>query len=218
MRPAIRCLIGILALAAVASAPAQAKRLRNGEPAHGPYVVDFRARPGGVFGHTYVVYGRMDSRGRLLQPQYAGLYPGGPFSQTALLALLAVPGRVTVHSTDHERTPKMIYRRRLSPSAFAHLMHAVRTQRRTPQVWDLLLYNCNSFAAEIATAIGLHTPPTIEFPDDFVRDLYVMNRASRATYHRSDEVGSRRSLNRTVYERDVLYHYDSGTRRVRVWR
>lgn len=157
--------------------PARAERMRAGVQPSGAYIVDFRARPGGVFGHTYVAYGRLDAHGRLVRPRYAGLYPGGPFSQTALLALLAVPGKVTVHATDRARMPKMIYRRRISPATYARLTRVVRTKQRTQQAWDLLLNNCNSFAADVAAAIGLRTPPTIEFPDDFVRDLYVMNRS-----------------------------------------
>lgn len=218
MRPALRYLVGALALAATASAPARAEYRRAGAQPSGSYVVDFRARPGGVFGHTYVVYGRIDARGRIVRPRYAGLYPGGPFSQTALLALLAVPGKITVRPIDHERTPKMIYRRRLSPTAYARLSRAVRIRQTTPQAWDLLLNNCNSFAAEIAAAIGLRTPPTIEFPDDFVRDLFVMNRAPRATRRRMHASRPRRPMRRMAYERDALYHYDSETQRVMMWR
>ncbi len=217
MRLAIRCLIGV-ALAAAAAAPAGAEPVRAGARPSGAYVIDFRARPGGVFGHTYVAYGRVDARGRLVRPRYAGLYPGGPFSQTALLALLAVPGKVTVHPIDHARAPKMIYRRRLSRTAYARLTHTVRAQQRTPQIWDLLLNNCNSFAADVAAAIGLRTPPTIEFPDDFVRDLYVMNRSPRAARRRTRASRPRRPLHRTVYDRDALFHYDSETRRVMMWR
>ena len=218
MRPTLQCLLGVLALAAATATPAGAEYRRAGAPPPGTYVIDFRARPGGVFGHTYVVYGRVDARGRLMRPRYAGLYPGGPFSQTALLALLAVPGKVTVRSIDHKRMPKMIYRRRLSPAAYARLARAVRSRKRTPQVWDLLLNNCNSFAADVATAIGLRTPPTIEFPDDFVRDLYVMNRSPRMTRRRVRSSRPRHPMYRTTYERDALYYYDSDARRVMMWR
>lgn len=218
MRLARRCVLGVLALAATAATPVSAEYRRAGAAPPGVYVIDFRARPGGVFGHTYVAYGRLDARGRLVRPRYAGLYPGGPFSQTALLALLAVPGKITVHPIDHERTPKMIYRRRLSPMAYAHLTRTVRIQQRTPQAWDLLLNNCNSFAADVAAAIGLRTPPTIEFPDDFVRDLYVLNRAPRATRRPARASRATRPRHRAVYERDALFHYDPDTRRVMMWR
>jgi hypothetical protein len=89
----------------------------------------------------------------------------------------------------------------------------VRIRQSTPQAWDLLLNNCNNFTADVAAAIGLRTPPTIEFPDDFVRDLYVMNRAPRARSRRT-----RRPTHRTVYERDALFRYDSETPRLMMWR
>ena len=171
-----------------------------------------------MFGHTYVVYGRMDGRGRVLRPRYAGLYPGGALSETALLALLAVPGKVSTHPADHRGTPKLIYRRRLSAAAFARLDNTVRTQRKTPQMWDLLLYNCNSFAADVASAAGLRTPPTLEFPTDFVRDMFFMNRSNNAarSHRRAARTGWRR--NATLGHRDALYHFDSETNAVHTWR
>ena len=57
------------------------------------YVVEFRARDGGVFGHTYVAYGPVDRDGRLRHPHYVGFYPSGILSQTALLAVLVTPVR-----------------------------------------------------------------------------------------------------------------------------
>ncbi len=219
MRPTALCFALVLALVAVgAAAPARAELVRAGTVPSSRYIVDFRARPGGVFGHTYLVFGQVDARGRIKEPRFAGLYPDGPFSQTALLALLAVPGTITVHKTDHDRRPQMIYRRHLSPEAYARLTHTVRAQERTPQIWDLLLNNCNSFVADVAAAIGLRVPPTIEFPDDFVRDLYVMNRLPRAARHRKHLHQTRRPNEPTVYARDALYRYDSDTRRVQVWR
>lgn len=205
MWPAKRYLVGLVVLAALASTLAHADRLRYDRPATDGYFVDFRVRSGGVFGHTYVVYGRIDARGRFVRPRYAGLYPDGPFSGTALLAVLAVPGKVSADRADHRRRPRVIYRRRLSAAAFVRLRRTVQSERRTPQAWDLLLYNCNSFAAYVARAIGLRVPPTFEFPDDFVRDLYVMNRDERLPY-------------RVAGDRDTLYRFDAATGRVKVWR
>ena len=214
MRHAKRWLVGLVALTTATSTLAHADRVPSDRSSSGHYVVDFRARPGGVFGHTYVVYGRMDGRGRIVRPTYAGLYPGGPFSQTALLAVLVVPGKVTTEPADHRHSARLIYRRRLTPAAYARLRYVVQTQRKTPQAWDLLLYNCNSFAAEVANAIGLRTPPTLEFPTDFVRDLYVMNRAGpRAERHRTNA-----RTQRPPYYRDLLFHFDHQTGAVQAWR
>lgn len=215
MQSAKLCVVGLVALTSLVSTLAHADRLRNGRSPSGHYFVEFRARPGGVFGHTYVVYGQTDPRGRVLRPQYAGLYPGGAFSESALLALLAVPGKVSSHRADHNGTPNLVYRRRLSPAAYTRLTSAVHIQRKTPQVWDLLFYNCNSFAADVASSIGLRTPPTLEFPADFVRDLFVMNRAAWP-HRRAARI--RRPTNGTPYHRDALFHFDAETGRVHAWR
>jgi hypothetical protein len=191
MQPAKLCRVGLIALAAVVSTPA-----------HADYVVDFRARPGGVFGHTYVVYGQLDGRGRLLRPRYAGLYPGSEFPPSPLLAIFAVPGKVGIDRDDRKRPPSIIYRRRLSPAIFNRLAGLVQRQRRRPQLWDLLFYNCNTFAAEIAKSVGLRTPSTLELPPDFVRGLYFMNRSHEA--ERDKIPAPTGSRHRASADRDAL--------------
>ena len=217
MQPATLCLAGLIGLAAAAATPVRADRLRNAPPSAGHYFVDFRARPGGVFGHTYVVYGGMDGRGRVVQPRYVGLYPSGAFSQTALLALLAVPGSISTEPADRHRRPDIVYRRRLSAAAYARLAGTVHRERKTPQAWDLIFYNCNSFAAEVANAIGLRTPPTFEFPNDFVRDLYVMNRSNRVVRAHRNAAARKRRRSSAFGSRDALFRFEAsaGTGRVR---
>ena len=218
MQPAKLCLAGLIGLAAAAATPVHADRLRDAPPLAGHYFVDFRARPGGVFGHTYVVYGGVDGRGRVVQPRYAGLYPDGAFSQTALLALLAVPGSVSTEPADRHRRPNIVYRRRISAAAYARLAGTVRSERKTPQAWDLIFYNCNSFAADIASSIGLRTPPTFEFPTDFVRDLYVMNRSNGAVRVPRSAASKKRRRSRGFGSRDALYRLEASAGTGRVWR
>ena len=45
------------------------------EPTDAQYFIDFRSRAGYVFGHTYIVYGRLDTRGQPVGVRYAGIYP-----------------------------------------------------------------------------------------------------------------------------------------------
>jgi hypothetical protein len=88
MRRLRRCVeVSIAALLIAVSLPAAAAAASR-------YVVEFRARDGGVFGHTYVAYGLTDRDGRLRRPHYAGFYPSGVLSQTALLAILVTPAKV----------------------------------------------------------------------------------------------------------------------------
>jgi hypothetical protein len=67
-----------LASLAVGSAASQhsANMLFGAVPGVGSgYFIDFRARPSTYIGHTYIVYGRIDASGRLIETHYAGLIP-----------------------------------------------------------------------------------------------------------------------------------------------
>ena len=144
------------------------------------YFVDFRARKGGVFGHTYVVYGKIDGRGRILNAHATGFYPRGEISQTVLSAVLPMPSYIGLEPSDRGRRPSAIYRRYLHADAYARLVTTVERMDRRRRPWHLVFNNCNAFTARIARSIGLRTPPTLELPNAFVRRLYTMNRAADA--------------------------------------
>jgi len=140
------------------------------------YVVEFRARDGGVFGHTYVAYGPTDRNGRLRHPHYAGFYPSGVLSRTALLAVLVTPAKVGSEPWDKTKRTEMVYRRAITPRTYVRLIREVGDLRQTRPFWHLILYNCNSFAADVARWMGLQVPSTLQVPKDFVQQLYVLNR------------------------------------------
>ena len=140
------------------------------------YVVEFRARDGGVFGPTYVAYGMTDRDGRLRRPHYAGFYPSGALSRTALLAVLVTPAKVGSEPWDYTKHTEMVYRRTLTPRNYARLVREVSDLSRTRPFWHLIFYNCNSFAADVARWMGLQVPSTLQVPKDFVQQLYIRNR------------------------------------------
>src|SRR6266705_1972990 len=39
------------------------------------YFIEFRSRTALSYGHAYVVYGRLDARGQMVNPQVAGMHP-----------------------------------------------------------------------------------------------------------------------------------------------
>jgi hypothetical protein len=146
--------------------------------ASGRYVVEFRARSGGIFGHAYIAYGQVDGRGRLLHPRYAGFYPSGILEDTPLLAVLATPSLTSFKPRDRTMRSEMVYRREISRAMYAALPGEVRELRRDRPLWHLTFYNCNSFVADVAEWMRLRVPPTLQLPKDFVRGLYVLNRRS----------------------------------------
>ena len=43
-----------------------------------PYYVEFRVAVDGVYGHSYIAYGHLDSLGRAATATYADIHPTGP--------------------------------------------------------------------------------------------------------------------------------------------
>ena len=140
------------------------------------YAIEFRARSGGIFGHTYVAYGRIDRLGRLSETRYAGFYPSGALTDTPLLAVLAAPSEVDLNPRDRTIRSDLVYRREIDARTYARMPSEIRSLRRSRPLWHLMLYNCNSFAGDVAESLGMQVPSTLEMPKDFVGGLYQLNR------------------------------------------
>ena len=138
------------------------------------YFVEFRSRTG-FYGHTYVVYGQLDSRGTRAEVHYAGLYPeGGPVG-FMLGHVLPVPARVDAVDDDLTDPVTESYLRILTAEEFAKTTAAIGRLRANTQLWNALLNNCNDFAAELAQGLGLRTPSTLLIPELLVSELREMN-------------------------------------------
>ncbi len=143
--------------------------------AHERRFVDFRSRPGALWGHTYIVYGRIGPDGRPAELHTAGLYPDGGREGLIAGSLVPVPARVRAVPGDYRERPNAVYRRSLSRGDYARLKAAVRHARDRERHWHMLMHNCNAFAVYVAEAIGLSTPPSLLLPNAFVRALAAMN-------------------------------------------
>ena len=164
----------ILALAG-REAAADDKQLRAEHAAATQYYVDFRARPGVLLGHTIVVYGRLNARGQPATAHYAGLYPAD--GQTGVVVGSVVPVDASVRAVhgDFEHPATSIYRLKLTASRYYRLKRAIRHAEKYDTYWHILFSNCNAFAARMAEAIDLQTPPTLMLPDAFVMALRALN-------------------------------------------
>jgi hypothetical protein len=164
------CAILAIMLWGLAAAPAQPR----GASAAG-YFIDFRSRPGYLFGHTFIVYGRLDARGKPFGTRLAGIYPID--GQAGLIMGSVLPVRASVRAVhgDFQERPTNIYRRRLSAAQYARLLHVVRHLRARDREWNLLFKNCNDFAIEVAKSMGMTTPPSWLMPAAFVAGLRMLN-------------------------------------------
>ncbi len=144
-------------------------------PAGYSYFVDFRSGLDSITGHTYVVYGRIDARGRPHALHNADFFPEDENMGLIVGLLLPVRAGVRVSDGDSAREHVINYRRYLTAGQFAQVIGVVRQERIAARRWNLLLFNCNEFVHDIAQTIGLHTPSTLLLPHAYVAALRVLN-------------------------------------------
>ena len=171
MRPAPLFLALCLALSALL--PARAQDARAGGRVD--YFIDFRARSSGMIGHTYIIYGRIDSSGRMLEVHHAGFYPRDEYHESPILGVALVSGYVTLKPENPRELPNMIYRRRLTAQQYALVHATVHDLKQSKPLWHLMMNNCNDFAATVAHSIGMVTPPSLLTPHMFVRAMRAIN-------------------------------------------
>ncbi|HZP79711.1 MAG TPA: hypothetical protein VFB45_26495 [Pseudolabrys sp.] len=130
----------------------------------GRYFVNFRSRPGYLFGHTFIVLGRFDPARGPRELQYAGIYPLD--GQRGLIIGSVVPVRASIRGVeeDFNKRPNNIYRRALTAREYAFLSTALKQARMRSWKWHLVFANCNDFAISTAKLLGLRTPSSWLLP------------------------------------------------------
>jgi hypothetical protein len=141
------------------------------------YYVEFRSRWLLVYGHTYVVYGRLDNSGKPLDQHFVALYPrGGYLGLTAGTLPIPVPATTLPTSEDSQYDTLVAYRRPITAAQYEKIEQFVYETRSHDNVWNLYTVNCNYFAGEVATLVGLHVPPlSAQLTPLFVKELELLN-------------------------------------------
>lgn len=162
-------LLAILASARVVAQPAGTQQAAGANR----YFIEFRSRPSTYVGHTYIVYGRTDATGRILDMRYAGLIPDVDDAKQALI--IPVPASVQKYEDDALLKPDAIYGRRLTAAQYAAVARAVRILRQSQRKWHPIFQNCNDFAIAIAEALGMRRPPSLMLPRIWIETLRMLN-------------------------------------------
>ena len=144
------------------------------QPAAGSerYFIEFRSRPSTYIGHTYIVYGRTDATGRILDVRYAGFIPGVDAWKGLIVP---VAGSVQKYEDDVLLKPDTIYGRSLTAAEYAVVARAVRMAQKTQRQWHVIFQNCNDFAIVIAEALNMRRPPSLMPPSVWVATLRMLN-------------------------------------------
>jgi hypothetical protein len=155
------------------------------------YYIDFRVAQIGVYGHSYVAYGRLNVRGTPADAHYADLHPMGNYLVMAVGHVLPVPAN-TVWDPDVLKLPvASSYKRPLNAAQYAKLQLALReAQAHRQPYWNAITNNCNHFVGELAQAVGLRVPPDFQVSYLFVPSLRRMNEYGQAAASPSGLQGS----------------------------
>jgi hypothetical protein len=158
------------------------------KPAHvsyKPYFVEFRARSAASYGHMYVIYGRVNGRGEIVQSDIAGLHPAGDSSSCEncsvvswmLGHVLFVPAETGASDGDlEEKYVSARYRVMMDAATFKKVSAYIGKLKAESPVWNALWRNCVSFGNGIAGQLGLKTPGFVWLPPkDYVEDLRELN-------------------------------------------
>src|SRR5215831_14748064 len=140
------------------------------------YYIEFRAARIGLYGHSYVVYGRLDARKQPGDFHYADLHPMGNYAVMAIGHLLPVPANTEWDADVLKLAVASSYRRNLNGAEYQKLLAAIQRVRANKQpTWDAVSNNCNHFVAQLAKAVGLRTPNDFQFSYSFVPALRELN-------------------------------------------
>lgn len=169
-------LVAMLSLTCCLRAPAWAAAHAAASPADEyPYYVEFRAAVDGLYGHSYIGYGRLSALGRPTSVAYADIHPIGGFVSMVLghfrpMAASTNPEKETL---GHQLASR--FRQPLTTAEYGRLMSVIAGIRATHHSWSALAYNCNDFVADVARGIGMQAPTTLSLPYAFIPTLQVLN-------------------------------------------
>lgn len=147
----------------------------DGRPADSgkSHFIEFRSRYALSYGHSYVVFGRLDKAGNYINPQVAGLHPKsedeGPY---VLGHFLPVPAETGWSDGDLEEEYRSAsWRVMLSEPEYNKVVADIRKLQARSTTWHASLRNCNAFVGDIARSMGYQVPPIWLRPQQFITQL-----------------------------------------------
>ncbi|KQV25350.1 hypothetical protein ASC97_25430 [Rhizobium sp. Root1203] len=141
------------------------------------HFIEFRSRYALTYGHTYVVFGRVDANGNMIDPEVAGLAPASPDAAPYVIGHV-IPVPATTGQTDgdlEEQYRSASWRVMLSDDEYSNVVAFIRKQQGNSHFWQASVDNCNNWVGEIARHMGYKTPSIWLRPQQFITELREMN-------------------------------------------
>jgi hypothetical protein len=171
----------VLTACSIATEPTRAEPLgaavqtRATEAKVYPYYVEFRVAVDGVYGHSYIAYGRLNDAGQAVTASYADIHPTGDIPSMVLGHFIPMDAATSPEKDTLGCKLASRFRRPLTAAEYDRLKSVVARIRAAGHTWSVLAYNCNDFVADVARGIGMRVPTTLSLPYDFIPKLQTMN-------------------------------------------
>ena len=155
-----------------------AKSVKPAAKSSGGYFIEFRAARIGIYGHSYVAYGRLDRVGNPETTTYADRHPMGNYAIMALGHFVPVPANTEWDPEVLDLPIAHKYRVKLNDTQYNNLLAALKRVNANRAYWNAVTNNCNHYVGQLAEAIGLRVPAQFHMSIGFIPDLQEMNEAA----------------------------------------
>lgn len=141
------------------------------------YFIEFRSRYALSYGHSFVIFGRLDANGRMIDPEVAGLAPESEDPSVYMLGHVT-PVPASTGWTDGDLDEDYMsanWRVMLDESEYREVVAYIRKLQASSPLWHAALYNCNAFVGKIARSMGYKAPFHWLPPQEYITKLREMN-------------------------------------------
>lgn len=155
-------------------APSTTSTLQQKE---GRYFIEFRSRYALTYGHTFVIFGRLDEAGQMIDPEVSGLAPATDSVVPYILGhYIPVPAETGASDGDLEdRYRSASWRVILSEAEYSNVVAYIRKLKASSHFWQATTYNCNAYVGDIARSMGYKVPGHLLRPQQYITKLREMN-------------------------------------------
>lgn len=141
------------------------------------YFIEFRSRYALTYGHSYVIFGKLDKNGRTMNQEVAGLSPATNDPTPYVIGhFVPVPAETGATDGDLEEEYRSAsWRVMLTEAEYQEVVAHIRELKVKSKVWLASVSNCNAFVASIARSMGYKTPSIWLRPQEFITRLREIN-------------------------------------------
>jgi hypothetical protein len=140
-----------------------------------PYYIEFRVAENGIYGHSYIAYGRLNAFGQPATTTYADIHPTGDIVTMVLGHFIPMDAASTREKDTLDRKIASHFRRPLTAAEYLKLNAIIAQTHAAHHAWSILAYNCNDFVADVARGIACRRRLRCRCPTTSSRGLEAMN-------------------------------------------